>query len=82
MYGVYATSDGFIAVAAIEAHFAERLAAHIGQTHEQLTQRFATHPTTYWTSLGQAQDIPLVAVAAPGEPITEYAVSATTAAQE
>lgn len=78
-YGMYATADGFVAVAAIEPHFAERLTRLIGSTREELTRAFAAQPTSYWTALGQNQDLPLVAVA---PPLTAPAVSATTAAQE
>lgn len=65
-YAIYATADGYIAVAAIEPHFAGRLAAHVGRTRAELTREFATHPTAHWTKLGLVHDIPLAAVAAPG----------------
>lgn len=77
-YGMYATTDGFVAVAAIEPHFAERLTRLIGSTREELTRAFAAQSTSYWTALGQNQDLPLVAVASPGEPLTASAVSSTT----
>ncbi|MGO2531978.1 MULTISPECIES: CoA transferase [Micrococcaceae] len=81
-YGMYATADGFVAVAAVEPHFAERLARLIGGTREELTRAFATQSTAYWTALGQKQDLPLAAVAAPGEPLTISAVASATAGQE
>lgn len=61
-YGLYATADGFVAVAAIEPHFAERLAAAAGRTREELAARFATEPSSHWESLGRSLDIPIVAV--------------------
>ncbi|MDN5825413.1 MAG: CoA transferase, partial [Micrococcaceae bacterium] len=75
-YGVYATADGFVAVAAIEPHFAERLTRLVGGTREELTRSFATRPTAYWTAWGQEQDLPLVAVASPGALPTTEPVSA------
>ena len=85
-YGIYATADGFIAVAAIEPHFAAHLAAHVGRTREELTRGFASRPTAHWTELALAHDIPLVAVAPPGKPATAtdlaLALATTAATQE
>lgn len=78
LYGLYPTADGFVAVAALEPHFADRLAAQIGGTREELTRGFAAHPTSHWTALGLAHDLPLVAVTLPGQPVAEPAVSTTT----
>lgn len=64
-YGVYATSDGHVAVAAIEAHFAERLAIHVGATREELTARLAGETSEHWEALGREFDIPIVTVRDP-----------------
>ena len=52
-------------VAAIEPHFAARLATEVGSTREELTRVFAAQPTSHWTALGIDHDIPLVAVHEP-----------------
>ncbi|MDQ4489239.1 CoA transferase [Sinomonas sp. ASV486] len=64
-YGIYAASDGFIAVAALEPHFARRLAVHVGGTRDELARAFAARPAAYWEALGKAHDLPLVAVREP-----------------
>jgi alpha-methylacyl-CoA racemase len=64
-YGIYATADGHVAVAAIEPHFAERLGANVGRTHEELTAAFALETDAHWESLGRELDIPIVAVRDP-----------------
>lgn len=61
-YGIYATSDGHVAVGAIEPHFARRLAGAVGETREDLVARFATDTSAHWQSLGRSLDIPIVAV--------------------
>lgn len=61
-YGIYATADGHVAVAAIEPHFAERLAAAVAPTREELVARFATASSAHWESLGRSLDIPIVTV--------------------
>lgn len=61
-YGIYATSDGYVAVGALEPHFARRLAAAVGTTREDLAVRFATERSAHWVALGHARDIPIVAV--------------------
>lgn len=65
-YGIYAASDGFVAIAALEPHFVERLAAHVGRTREELARAFASRPAAHWEALGTAEDLPLVAVREPG----------------
>lgn len=61
-YAMYPTTDGHIAVAAIEPHFAMRLAEHIGTTRDELAHGFATQPSKHWEELGIAFDIPIVTV--------------------
>ena len=61
-YNVYASADGRVAVAALEPHFAQRLASAVGSTHEELSAAFATEPSAHWESLGRELDIPILAV--------------------
>lgn len=65
-YAVYRTADGFVAVAALEPAFAERLAVHVGRTAHELAARFAGAPSDHWERLGRRLDIPIVAVRGPG----------------
>ena len=61
-YDVYATADGAIALAALEPHFRERVAAVVGATtREALTTHFAAHPTGYWVEWAAEHDVPLSA---------------------
>lgn len=66
-YGIYAASNGHVAVGAVEPHFAERLAVHVGETREQLATAFAAQSTSHWEGLGRRHDIPIVAVRDPRE---------------
>lgn len=61
-YAIYASADGYVAVAAIEPHFAASLEEHIGTTSEELARTFATRPSRHWEGLGITLDIPIVAV--------------------
>ncbi|MDJ0318816.1 MULTISPECIES: CoA transferase [Arthrobacter] len=76
-YGIYQSADGYIAVGALEPHFAARLQTHIGSTREEITREFASQPNSHWAALGQAHDLPLVPVLLPGDAATEY-VAATS----
>lgn len=64
LYGIYESSDGYVALAAIEEHFAVRMREALGAelTHAALTQAFAAHSTEYWTALAKRLDIPLTPV--------------------
>jgi alpha-methylacyl-CoA racemase len=67
-YNLYEASAGWIAVAALEPRFAERLAQRLsltGITAERLRQRFASHDADYWESWGREHDLPIVAVRDP-----------------
>lgn len=67
-YNIYSTSAGWIAVAALEPHFAERLARDLGLetlTHEALRARFATDTAVGWESWARERDLPLVALRNP-----------------
>lgn len=65
-YAIYATSDGYVAVGAIEPHFAARLAEHVGSTRSELETAFASRPSAYWEQLGREHDVPVVVVRDPG----------------
>ena len=64
-YGIYATADGYVAVGALEPHFARRLAAAVGGNREELAGKFATESSSYWEALGRSLDIPVVTVRDP-----------------
>lgn len=67
-YGVYATADGHVAVAALEPHFAAGLAEHVGRTREQLAAAFAARPTAHWEALAAERDLPVAALRTPHPP--------------
>lgn len=64
-YRIYPTSDGYVALGALEPHFAARVAAYLGRTIEELESIFASRATTHWEALGRELDIPLAAVKVP-----------------
>jgi crotonobetainyl-CoA:carnitine CoA-transferase CaiB-like acyl-CoA transferase len=64
-YNLYATRDGWIALAALEPHFAQRVAAvlQVGElTQAHLEATFAREPSAHWTAWSREHDIPLVAL--------------------
>ena len=64
-YNLYAASDGWIAVAALEPHFAQRLAEALGVAsldRAKLAERFAAESATHWERWASERDIPIVAV--------------------
>lgn len=64
-YNVYATRAGWIAVAALEPHFARRLAERFALaeiTVESLRELFAAHDAAYWEEWAREHDLPIVAV--------------------
>ena len=64
-YNLYASRDGWLALAALEPHFAKRVAAAlaVGEiTHENLKAAFAREPSSHWTAWSREHDIPLVAL--------------------
>ncbi len=67
-YGLYATQDGWIAVAALEPRYRAALAAALGApiTRDALTAHFAAAPTAHWVAWAAAHDVPLVPLADPG----------------
>jgi alpha-methylacyl-CoA racemase len=67
-YNLYETRAGWIAVAALEPHFAKRLAAELGLaslTLDALRERFATHDARHWEAWARERDLPLIAVHTP-----------------
>ena len=64
-YNLYAAKHGWVALAALEPHFAERLAQHFALKAldpESLAQLFATHDADYWEAWARRHDLPLAAV--------------------
>ncbi len=65
-YGVYAASSGWIAVAAVEPAFVQRLAAGLGLdevTSVALSNAFAERTAEEWAAWGRTHDVPIVVVA-------------------
>ncbi|MFE1083351.1 CoA transferase [Brevibacterium sediminis] len=62
-YRTYPTSDGHIAVACLEPHFAKALAAHIGTEEAVLESTFAGKPTAHWVDFAAEHDLPIERVA-------------------
>jgi alpha-methylacyl-CoA racemase len=62
-YNIYQTSDGWVAVAALEPHFKQRLeqAFHIASA-EEYRALFAGQCSAYWQQWGQEQDVPIETV--------------------
>jgi crotonobetainyl-CoA:carnitine CoA-transferase CaiB-like acyl-CoA transferase len=67
-YNLYAARDGWIAVAALEPHFAKGLADKLALrelTAEALRTQFATRDARYWEDWARNNDLPIVAVRDP-----------------
>ncbi len=65
LYGLYRTRDGWIALAALEPHFRERLKKSLGiesLTSVVLGSAFETRTSAEWDQWAKEQDIPLSAV--------------------
>ena len=64
LYGIYETQTGWIALAAIEPHFAQRTLSElqVDGTHEAFTTIFATKTAQQWEEWAGKKDIPLVAL--------------------
>jgi crotonobetainyl-CoA:carnitine CoA-transferase CaiB-like acyl-CoA transferase len=70
-YNLYATKDGWIAVAALEPHFARALAEALGleePQHASLAARFQGETSAHWETWAQSRDLPIVAVRTPSHP--------------
>jgi len=64
-YNLYETREGWIAVAALEPHFARRLAEALGvdaRDRGALAARFASETAAHWERWARGLDLPLVAV--------------------
>lgn len=64
-YGVYRSSDGLIAVGALEPHFLQRLLGLLQLERAEgapIGRALAARPTRDWVSAGRELDIPLVAI--------------------
>jgi alpha-methylacyl-CoA racemase len=67
-YNLYAARTGWIAVAALEPHFAQALARALGiesLSTEALRARFATETAQHWQEWARERDLPLVALRDP-----------------
>jgi crotonobetainyl-CoA:carnitine CoA-transferase CaiB-like acyl-CoA transferase len=67
-YNLYQASDGWIAVAALEPHFARRLAEAFGLealTRGALAERFAAQSAAHWERWARTLDLPIAAVRHP-----------------
>jgi alpha-methylacyl-CoA racemase len=65
-YGLYRARDGWVAVAALEPHFRERLLSELGledADHESLARAFAERSAADWTAWARERDLPLARVA-------------------
>jgi alpha-methylacyl-CoA racemase len=64
-YGLYRTSDGWTAVAALEEHFLYRLLSELGvekADREALEEAFRERPTSEWERWAAERDLPVAAV--------------------
>lgn len=67
-YRMYRASDGWIALAALESHFAERLSTLLGtdeRSEGALSRAFSAHPAAHWENAARELDIPLAEVHTP-----------------
>jgi alpha-methylacyl-CoA racemase len=65
LYGLYRANDGWIAIAALEPHFAERLLSELGlkkADRTALERIFVQRKATSWEKWAAELDLPLVAV--------------------
>ncbi|SDT15713.1 Crotonobetainyl-CoA:carnitine CoA-transferase CaiB [Brevibacterium siliguriense] len=62
-YRTYSTTDGHVAIACLEPHFAKALASLLGSEHEELERAFAAEPTAHWIDFAAEYDLPIERVA-------------------
>jgi alpha-methylacyl-CoA racemase len=70
-YNLYATKRGWIAVAALEPHFARKLSAELGLTEftiDRLAARFATEDAEHWEAWARPRDLPIAVLRNPSPP--------------
>lgn len=68
-YGLYPAEEGWLAVAALEPHFRERLAEQLGLeelTHEALATAFRDRSVEDWEAWAREHDLPLGVVSSGG----------------
>ena len=59
-YNLYATTDGWVAVAALEPHFKKRLQERLSiTTAEEYRAAFVTRSSSYWQEWGALNDVPI-----------------------
>jgi alpha-methylacyl-CoA racemase len=65
LYGLYRAKEGWIALAALEPRFAQRLAAelYVGADRASLEAAFARRTAAEWEAWARDRDLPIVAVA-------------------
>ncbi|HEX9811276.1 MAG TPA: CoA transferase [Burkholderiales bacterium] len=64
-YNLYRTTDGWVAVAALEPHFFRRLCEQLGATiasHEAFAACFARESNEYWSRFAEQHDLPIESV--------------------
>ena len=62
-YNIYKSSDGWVAVAALEPHFKKRLEEALSlSTQDQYRTVFAGRSSEYWQEWGTQQDVPIETV--------------------
>jgi len=65
-YNIYAAADGWVAVAALEPHFKERMETALGiRSREEYERIFVTRTAADWQAWGQQVDVPIVTVSQP-----------------
>lgn len=71
-YGIYDTAQGFIAVAALEAHFWAGLTARLGVegSRADLAAAFQARTAEEWEAWGKEHGLPIAAVRTSGSPMT------------
>ncbi|QIN80859.1 CoA transferase [Rubrobacter marinus] len=83
-YGLYEASDGWIAVAALEPHFWEKLRAELGlgdAGREDLEGIFRRETAAHWEDWASARDLPVAALKGTppdGRPGTEHRTTTMT----
>ncbi len=63
MYAIYEARHGYVALAALEPHFAARVITLAGSADSRiLTRLFRTRTARYWEAWARRHDVPLVAI--------------------
>ena len=66
LYAIYRSADGWLALAALEPHFQERLRGALGigtLDREPLAAAFAQRTNAQWTEIAHVHDLPIAALA-------------------